>query len=274
MSCIRTGQGPTLVLVHGFLSGTAYWEGQIKMLSNHFDVIAMDLPGYGNRTQETGLNNISDFGATILEKLDALGVKNFHLMGHSMGGMIAQEITLLAPDRVDLLVLYGTGPMGELPGRFEPIEDSMAKIKKDGMDEAKYYTVASWFNKGSQDVNFESGLRLAKPVSLNTYINGLQAMSNWNSVDRLNQIMSKTLIIWGDNDRSYIWSQPCTLWQQIKNTNLAVMPGCSHNIHLEKVQLFNQIVFDFLTQEDFSETDVSLHNMITKSKKSNLSLPH
>jgi 2-hydroxy-6-oxonona-2,4-dienedioate hydrolase len=254
MGCIRAGKGPVLVLVHGFLSGLEYWKEQISSLSMHFDVIAMDLPGYGGEAQTTGPDRIADFAVTVLEKLDMLGVKSFHLVGHSMGGMIAQEIVLQAPDRVDRLVLYGTGPMGNLPGRFEPLEASMANVQQNGTEGAKHYTVASWFKKGSQDSNFESGIELAKGVSLQTYLNGLQAMGSWNSIGRLDQIKSKTLVVWGDNDRSYIWTQPCTLWQEIKDTNLAVIPDCAHNVHLEKKQLFNQILVDFLTQVSFAES--------------------
>lgn len=108
MGCIRVGQGQTLVLVHGFLSGLHYWDKQIEKLSTHFDVIAMDLPGYGGEVAKTGHNSISDFALSVLKKLDDMGIQNFHLIGHSMGGMIAQEIALSAPQRVTRLVLYGT----------------------------------------------------------------------------------------------------------------------------------------------------------------------
>ncbi len=247
MGCIRTGQGPTLVLVHGFLSGLHYWDKQIEKLSTHFDVIAMDLPGYGGEVAKTGHNSIPNFALSVIEKLNEMGVREFHLIGHSMGGMIAQEIALQVPDRVARLVLYGTGPMGDLPGRFESLAESMEKVQQLGTSDAKSYTVESWFQKGKLDPNFLPGLELAKGVSLQTYVNGLEAMGNWSAVDRLGQILAKTLVIWGDKDKSYIWNQPYLLWQEIKDSSLAVIPDCSHNVHLEKDYLFNTIVFDFLT---------------------------
>lgn len=250
MGCIRVGKGPVLVLIHGFMSGFAYWEKQIESLSSHFEVIAMDHPGYGGKTDETGFDKVADFAANVLKELDGLGVSNFHLLGHSMGGMIAQEIALQVPDRVNRLVLYGTGPRGEMPGRFESLEDSMAKVQKDGTEEAKRYTVASWFKNGTEDPHFESGMAMAKDVSLPTYINALRAMAGWSAMGRLDQIQSQTLVVWGDLDRSYTWElQPFTLWQEITHASLAVMPGCSHNAHLEHPQLFNQLLFDFLTQD-------------------------
>ncbi|WP_271272331.1 alpha/beta fold hydrolase [Aliamphritea hakodatensis] len=249
MGCIRIGKGAALVFVHGFLSGLSYWEKQIEGLSNHFEVIAIDLPGYGGETEVTGCNKVADFADAVLARLDAIGVSSFHLVGHSMGGMIAQEIALKAPQRVNRLILYGTGPIGSLPGRFEPLETSRVKVLQDGTGEAKAYTVESWFVKGRQDPNYPAGMELARQVSLQSYVNALQAMNDWSSVERLDQISAPTLVVWGDKDQSYIWLQPHTLWENIDNTDLAVLPGCSHNAHLEKPELFNQIVRDFLSKD-------------------------
>ncbi len=250
MRYIRAGEGEVVVLVHGFLSGCDYWEEQIESLRKSFEVIAIELPGFGESAKQPSLEKIADFADVVLEKLDTLGVKSFHLVGHSMGGMITQEIAIKVPDRVRRLVLYGTGPIGNLPGRFEPLEVSIERARQaDDIAQAIRSTVQSWFNEGSKAAGFESGLELAKNVSNQSYINGLHAMLNWNAMARLDQIQSKTLVIWGDKDRSYIWRQPYTLWQEIKDTNLAVMPGCSHNAHLENSQLFNLILLKFLMQD-------------------------
>lgn len=246
MNYIRVGKGPVLVLVHGFLSGYSYWDRQIKYLSEYFEVITMDLPGYGEVTSQTGLDEIADFADFIISLLDRLGVNNFYLIGHSMGGMIAQEIALKKPQRVKKLVLYGTGPIGNLPGRFEPLEVSQEKVKRLGTKEAATFSVKSWFLRGSDDPDYPSSLELAQRVSTQTYINGLKAMGSWSASERLDQIVSKTLVVWGNKDRTYIWEQPYSLWKGIKNSEIAVIPGCSHNIHMEKSEVFNLIIRDFL----------------------------
>ena len=249
MGCLRTGSGPVLVMVHGFLSGLAYWHKQVDAFSSHFDVITMDLPGYGGETRLTGPDNVEAFADYILGELNKLGVENFYLMGHSMGGMIAQEIALKAPDRVKRLVLYGTGPIGRLPGRFETLEESMAKVAERGTAEIAGYTVKTWFTRGDDDPDYADGMEMALQVSTETFINGLKAMASWSAEQRLEQIKAETLILWADGDRSYMWQQPLTLWNGIKKANLAVIPGSSHNTHLEKSSIFNQIVIDFLNRE-------------------------
>ena len=63
----------------------------------------------------------------MLDQLDALGVDRFNMLGHSMGGMIVQEVARLAGTRIDKLILYSTGAQGVLPGRFETIAQSKAR---------------------------------------------------------------------------------------------------------------------------------------------------
>ncbi|ANG64661.1 alpha/beta hydrolase [Marinobacterium aestuarii] len=250
MGCIRTGKGPVLVLVHGFLSGLSYWHKQVENFSSHFDVIALDLPGYGGETRTTGPARIEDFADCVLHQLDKLGVENFYLMGHSMGGMIAQEIALKAPDRVTRLVLYCTGPNGRLPGRFEPLEESIRKVCERGTEEPARYTVPTWFTLGTEDPDCQEGIEMALQVSRQTYINGLKAMGGWSAEQRLGSIRAQTLVLWADRDRTYMWQQPEALWKGIKGANLAVIPQCAHNAHLEKSHVFNQIVFDFINRRD------------------------
>ncbi|KXF82292.1 alpha/beta fold hydrolase [Enterovibrio coralii] len=249
MNCIRVGSGPTLVLVHGFLSSLSYWEKQIELFSTRFDVVAFDLPGYGGKAQEIGLDSIDGFADFVLGKLDDLGIDCFHLMGHSMGGMIAQEVALKARDRVKGLVLYATGPIGSLPGRFESIADSIARAESEGTEQVARDTVRTWFSEGEADPDFLRGMELAERVSTQTYINGLRAMGGWRSVERLDQINAKALVLWPDSDRSYMWEQTETLWRGISDANLAVVPLAAHNTHLEKANIFNLLVIDFLQSE-------------------------
>ena len=76
--------------------------------------------------------------------------------------------------------------------------------------------------------------------------NGLIAMKNWSGIKNLKSIKNETLIIWGDQDTAYNFNQVETLNDNIPNSDLVIIKGCSHNVHLEKPDEFNKTVSDFL----------------------------
>jgi pimeloyl-ACP methyl ester carboxylesterase len=110
----RAGTGPALVLVHGYLGGSEQWSAEMRALSSNLDVVALDLPGFGRSKHLPAPDQISGYAEAVLDALDGLGIQRFHLLGHSMGGMVVQDMVRLAPERVDRLVLYATGPLGLL----------------------------------------------------------------------------------------------------------------------------------------------------------------
>ncbi len=245
MEYIRKGKGPVLVFQHGFMSGASYWRKQIDHFSGTHDVIATNLPGYAENRDDP-VDKIEGFVEFLLSLMDKLKVSEFSLVGHSMGGMIAQEFAIQHPDRLDKLVLYATGPDGSMPGRFESISASRDRILLEGREQTLRNTVSSWFLNEEADANFQKGMALAESTPLDTMMAGYTAMENWQSVDRLKQIKNDTLILWGDGDRSYRWPHPAALWNRVESANLSVVASCAHNVHLEKPSLFNAILGDFL----------------------------
>jgi len=127
---------PFLVLLHGYLGGGAQWNGQLQSFSEHFHVILPDLPGYGRNSKLQSPETIQDYALYVLAELDKENIHTFHSLGHSMGGMIAQEIVLRAPERVKKLILYATGPVGSIPGRFESIQVSRQLLQEHGVDKS------------------------------------------------------------------------------------------------------------------------------------------
>ncbi len=236
----------SLVFVHGYLGGSRQWADQVAVFSEHFRVITPDLPGFADNNAMTTPDTIRGLAQYVLLELDKLGVNRFHLVGHSMGGMIVQEMVALAPERVDKLVLYGTGPIGLMPGRFETIEASRRGVRAKGIEETGRRIAATWFQHGKSADGYAVCAELAVKASLQAALAGLSAMESWSGVSALSKIASPTLILWGDGDRAYLWPQPQQLWREIADAQLGVIPGCSHAVHLEKPHLFNAMLLDFL----------------------------
>ncbi len=242
----RSGIGFPLVFVHGYLAGAEIWRAQIDHFQQKFDVIVPNLPGFGKSAQMQAPNTIVGFAQNLLDELLSIGVEKFHLVGHSMGGMIVQTMAAMAPDRIDHLVCYGTGPIGVMPDRFETIAQSRLRILEDGIAATVKRIAATWFLDGRNAPGFEKCLELGEKASMQAALASLDAWETWDGRSQLGDIQSPTLVIWGDHDRSYGWNQPEALWRGIENCSLAVVPGCAHNVHMEKSKIFNAILGDFL----------------------------
>lgn len=240
-----------LVLVHGFMGGSRQWNGLVEALARSFDVITVDLPGFGENADLEAPKSIAAYAMWVLDTLSAQGIDRFHLLGHSMGGMIVQEIVAIAPERIDRLVLYGTGAAGVLPGRFESITISKHRAKSDGPRQTARRICATWFLHGEAADAYEDCAAIAERTSLQSIVAGLDAMQAWNGVSNLPGIRSQTLVIWGDHDRTYSWHQTEQLWTSICKASLAVIPGCAHAAHLEKPGIFDRILSDFLKDKAF-----------------------
>ncbi|MEY8828496.1 alpha/beta fold hydrolase [Sedimentitalea sp. XS_ASV28] len=243
----RAGQGFPLVLVHGYLGGSAQWEAEIAHFCDRFDVIAPDLPGFGDASDQAGCDRIGDMADRTIGLLDELGVDAFILMGHSMGGMIAQEMAAKSGPRVSRLVLYGTGPLGLMPDRFEPIGVSRERLTSDGVAKTIERIGATWFRKGDASAGFRLIVEIGAKANQQAALAALDAMAGWDGRSALKALEMPTLVVWGHEDRSYRWPQVETLWKNLPNATLSVIPGASHAAHLEKPRLFQAILEDFLS---------------------------
>ena len=240
------GEGPPLVLIHGFLCSSDMWKLQKDHLKKNYRLISPALPGFGESFKANSLNSINEMAKFILEILDQKKILQFHLMGHSMGGMIAQEIAKISGKRIKKLICYGTGSTGEIPGRFETIDESIKKLKAEGIKKTIKRIPQKWFVKGKDSENYYLCENAAKNVSEETALNALIAMKNWNGFKNLKNITNQTLVVWGDKDSSYNFEQVNTLNKNIPNSKLEIIKDYGHNVHLENSEKFNHIVENFL----------------------------
>ena len=240
------GEGFPLVLVHGFLGSSAMWKPQIDFFKDNFRVITPDLPGYGKSNKAKSHNSIQSISNLLLDCLREKKIDKFHLLGHSMGGMIVQEMVKIGGDKISKLVCYSTGPRGEMPGRFETVDQSRENLKKNGLEITAKNIAKTWFIKGEDAKYFDICIDAGKQTSMEVAENSLVAIKNWNGVDTLKNIKNETLIVWGDQDKSYNLEQIQTLEKNIVKSKLVIFKNCAHNIHLEQPEEFNKTIRDYL----------------------------
>ncbi len=243
------GSGTPLVLVHGFLGSSEMWTLQTNFFKRNFRVLAPALPGFGKSNKVNSCNTIECMAKAILTTLKKKKIESFYLLGHSMGGMIVQEMVKLEGEKILKLICYGTGPRGNIPGRFETIDVSREKLKINGLDNTAYRIAKTWFIEGDKSKYFYLCEEAGKQTSLEAADNALVAMKNWSNIENLKNIKNETLIVWGEQDKAYNYDQVETLSNNIFNSDLKVIKGSSHNVHLEKPDEFNMILEEFLKKK-------------------------
>ena len=240
------GKGFPLILIHGFLGSSKMWEPQINFFKNHFRVITPDLPGFGKSNKAKSHNSIQSIANLLMDCLKEKKIDKFYLLGHSMGGMIVQEMAKEYGNKIVKLICYSTGPRGEMPGRFESVDQSRENLKKKGLEIIAKNIAKTWFVKKENAKYFDICIEAGKQASTKAADDALIAFKNWNGVDTLKNIKNETLIVWGDQDKSYNLEQIKTLEKSIKKSKLVIFKNCAHNVHLEQPDQFNNTIKNFL----------------------------
>ena len=96
----RSGNGPAVLLIHGFFCGPNYWLPLFNHLTPNFDVIAPTLPGFADSKTDQPLDNIDAFTECLVNFMFSLCVERYSVVGHSMGGVASYHWAALFPDRV------------------------------------------------------------------------------------------------------------------------------------------------------------------------------
>ena len=246
LAVARQGSGSPFVLVHGYFGGAGHWHAEMDVLPDQYEVIAPALAGFGESAAVTAPDTIAANAELVWQALDAEGIDRIALLGHSMGGMVVQEMIAQRPERVERLVLYGTGPVGLLPGRFETLDQSRARIANDGLEATLRRVAATWFVEGEAAPGFQTCMEVGGMATEQAALAALRAWETWDGRANLARISVPTLVIWGDRDRSYPRAQIDALLDGIPDARLALFEGCAHAVHLEDAAQFHAVLREFL----------------------------
>jgi pimeloyl-ACP methyl ester carboxylesterase len=241
------GRGYPLVMIMGFSSPRSAWSSQVPFFKKHFQVVTFDNRGVGKSDKPTGPYTTKLMADDAVALMDYLGIKQAHIVGASMGGMIAQELAIHYPERVSKLVLACTycckqGESGDTPEQAEltklsPKKMSAAMVKL-ACNKPFYRFVVG--TMAAIQLNFVS-------AAANVGIQGQTAACfNHNTLDRLSAIKSPTLVIVGTEDHLITPTSSDVIARHIPGAKLVKVAGGSHMFFMENKQEFNQKVLDFL----------------------------
>jgi 3-oxoadipate enol-lactonase len=248
MHYVTSGSGPAVTFLHPVgLNGQA-WKAQFEPLSRYFRLLAPDFRGHGRSPAGDSPFSLEDLVDDVLALWDDLGIASSHVVGLSMGGMVAQGLTLRAPDRVGSVVLVDTAGTLSDAGRAA-MRGRASATRQMGMDGVVDATIERWFTteaiaSRAPAVSFAREIMLGDdPV---THANAWEAISSLNYLDRLGQVAKRTLVVVGEKDVSTPPAMAEALAAAIPGARLQVVPGGAHMFPVETPEALTALLLDFL----------------------------
>ncbi len=240
------------MFLHGLGSTKENWSPQLIHFGQTHRAMAWDAPGYGESEDHEGeLVFARDFAGDLLATLDDLGARRVHLVGLSMGGMIAQCFYFAHPQRVASLVLADTFPSfralgddavkGFLSARIEPLGEGATPA------ELAPSSAASLLAPGAPETALTLLLESLSNLRTDSYVKTARALALQDAVGELEDIAVPTLVVSGELDRLTPVSIARKMAQRIPGAQLVLIPGAGHISNLERPERFNEAVSAFLS---------------------------
>ncbi|MEO1021806.1 MAG: alpha/beta hydrolase [Bacteroidota bacterium] len=256
LAYIDEGSGSqTVILIHGLASNAGFWRYVIPDLSKSYRVIAVDLPGFGKSDKGDFSYGISFYADQILALMNELKIDKAILAGHSMGGQISMNFALQYPERLNKLVLASPAGIESFkPGeakwlrnvfRIDDIVYSGEEIVRTNLNRNFY----SWSDEYEWMV--EERVRMAKGKEMKEFahavIQSVGAMLDEPTTNRLHEITTQTLIIYGEHDglipnpflhpgfTSKVFEKGA---REIPDARLVELPKCGHLLQIEQPEQF------------------------------------
>ncbi len=246
------GQGPPVVLIHGLAMDLSLWDSQMPALQPHFKTIRYDVRGHGRSESAAPPYSLELLADDLHYLLRSVGVEAAHLVGLSMGGMIAQTFALTYPAEVLGLALCCT--TSEYPQENRQTFHQRAQLAlEQGMQSLVEGTLARWFTPSYRERNPPAVQNLREvyvQVEPSCYAAAARAVSEIDLTDRLHEIPAPTLIVAGEQDPGtpVAWAQ--RMQEKIAGSRLEMIPEASHCCNVEQPERFNQALIGFLTSLD------------------------
>jgi len=242
------GSGLPLLLIRGLGSNLDHWYAQVPAFTPHYRVIAFDNPGVARSGDPGGAMSIKGLAQDALAVLDTAGAEEAHVLGVSMGGMIAQELALNYPERVGGLVLAAThcGGAEQIPPDQE-IAGSVERFFHPTGQDAPDFTALEWSPATPAEVIKRHEERAAAyPASMGVMQRQWAAIEAFDACGRLGSIAAPCLVLAGQDDRLIPPANAEMLAARIPDAKLVLIPHAAHQVLIEQPEATNAAVLDFL----------------------------
>jgi Predicted hydrolases or acyltransferases (alpha/beta hydrolase superfamily) len=246
LSFVEAGRGEGLILLHGLGASHLDWEAQLPAFSASRRVVAPDLRGYGD-SPHAGDYRVPTFAADVWALADRLGLQRFDLVGHSMGGAVALQMAVDAPQRIRRLVLADTLPSF--------VADSLAKrwmfwyrllaVRLLGQERLARAVAERTFPDPGQEALRERMAQRGARTDSRVYLDTVRNLRGWTVVDRLDRLTLPVLVLAAEHD--YFPRREAERFvENLPDGRLLQVAGAHHQLPVEVPELFNRAVLEFL----------------------------
>ncbi len=244
LAYIDEGDGPVLLLIHSLGANSYMWREQIAALKDRFRCIAFDCRGHGASSYE-GEFTVPDVAADHKAGLEALGVESCHMLGLSMGGMIALDMNAHWPDMARSLIIADSfaRPRAGAEDRIAATQEAVA-----------YLSMKEFGNQYAGDrlmptTGFEKIDELTAAIALvppKAYVDTVRAVFTVDYTDALGKVAVPTLILIGELDDATPLPESEYMLERIDGAALKTIPGAGHLSNIDQPEAFNAAIAEFL----------------------------
>ena len=239
----RHGEGPPLLLIQGLGYARWGWEPVVEPLARSFDVILFDNRGIGESDAPPGPYTITELAADALQVLDEAEVDRAHVLGTSLGGMVAQELAIDVPERVERLVLACTTPGG---AQAFPLPARTVELMTRGASLREFVENALAPEPDPEIVERILAHREATAQPLEAWSAQAAAGAAFDAFDRVDRIAAPTLVLHGTEDGVVDPRNSTLLAERIPGARVELFEGGGHLFFWEQPDRFVDVVTEFL----------------------------
>lgn len=246
----ETGSGPAVLLIMGLAYPAAAWHRQLPALAGHHSVLTVDNRGAGDTGDVPGAPyTVETMARDCLAVLDAAGEEQVHVVGLSMGGLMAQEIALAHPERVLSLALLATHP-GTAHGVWP--EEVVAFLRRRASmtpEQSREASIPFNYAPGTPRSVIEQDWAVraegtAGPVGYAAQ--GGTAL--WSGYERLPSMSVRTLVVHGDADRLVVPANGEKIAAAVPDARMVLVPDANHVLTSDQPEVVNQLLLDWFAQ--------------------------
>jgi pimeloyl-ACP methyl ester carboxylesterase len=265
VNAVALGSGPPLLFVHGLGGSWTNWLETICAFADDHRVVALDLPGFGaSASPPSEPPSIPGYAALLDDLCGVLGIASAVVVGSSMGGLIAAELALRAPQRVERLVLVSAAGLSTDTMPLEPLLRVLTPLER--VVTAPGALAAAHAPQLTRRRRLRKLLllgicahpdRLPGPITAELVsgagrpglLPGLRAIVDYPIRDRVSEVVCPTLIIWGERDRMVPVADASEFERLIAGSRAIVYPNTGHLPMIERPACFNEDLRAFLEEQ-------------------------